>query len=456
MNSTAQVVICGAGIAGVATAYQLAVKHQLDHILLIDERPPLTLTSDKSTECYRNFWPAPDGAMVQMMNRSIDLLEAWALESHNIFHLNRRGYVFATADPYQAERFIEAAGRAHALGAGPARLHRGDGAVPAYQPASPEGFQDMPTGADVLLDPAEIQAHFPVLARETCAVLHIRRAGWLSAQQLGVYLLEQAQAAGVRLLRDRVETIHAPGGRIQEVRTASGRRISTGNFVNAAGPLLGEVARMLDLELPVYSELHLKAAFQDHLGVLPREMPMLIWGDPQQLAWSEEERLSLAEDEEYAWTLETLPSGVHTRPEGAGDSQIILLLWEYNPPIMEPQFPPPLDPIYPEIVVRGLSTMIPRMVEYIERLPRPVLDGGYYTKTRENRPLAGPLPVAGAHLLGALSGFGIMSAPGLSELVAAEITGSPAPEYAPAFHPKRYENPAYLSMLDSWSDSWQL
>ena len=44
MNS-AEIVICGAGMAGIATAYQLAVKHGIRNITLADEGPPLSLTS---------------------------------------------------------------------------------------------------------------------------------------------------------------------------------------------------------------------------------------------------------------------------------------------------------------------------------------------------------------------------------------------------------------------------
>ena len=50
-----EVVICGAGIAGVAAAYHLAVRRGVRDVVLVDERPPLTLTSDKSAECYRNW-----------------------------------------------------------------------------------------------------------------------------------------------------------------------------------------------------------------------------------------------------------------------------------------------------------------------------------------------------------------------------------------------------------------
>src|SRR6186997_2591719 len=119
--SSAAVVICGAGIAGVATAYHLAVRRGVRGVVLVDERPPLTLTSDKSAECYRNWWPGPGDAMVAVMNRSIDLLEELARESGNVFRMNRRGYLFATADPARAARFVESAREAEVLGSGPAR-----------------------------------------------------------------------------------------------------------------------------------------------------------------------------------------------------------------------------------------------------------------------------------------------------------------------------------------------
>ena len=67
---TAEVVICGAGIAGIAAAYHLAVRRGVTGVVLVDERPPLSLTSDKSTECYRNWWPGPGDAMVRLMNRA--------------------------------------------------------------------------------------------------------------------------------------------------------------------------------------------------------------------------------------------------------------------------------------------------------------------------------------------------------------------------------------------------
>jgi glycine/D-amino acid oxidase-like deaminating enzyme len=113
----------GAGIAGISAAYHLAVKQRIKRVVLVDERPPLSLTSDKSTECYRNLWPGPGDAMVGLMNRSIDIMEELARQSSNRFHLNRRGYVYVTADPKRISHFERFAKEASELGVGPVLSH---------------------------------------------------------------------------------------------------------------------------------------------------------------------------------------------------------------------------------------------------------------------------------------------------------------------------------------------
>ena len=113
-------VVCGAGIAGIAGAYALT-QNGLKRVLIVDPGPPLSLTSDKSTECYRNWWPGPGDAMVALMNRSIDLMEGHAQDSNNCFILNRRGYLFATASPKMIDTFAIQASEAEELGAGPLR-----------------------------------------------------------------------------------------------------------------------------------------------------------------------------------------------------------------------------------------------------------------------------------------------------------------------------------------------
>ena len=458
-HSTADVVICGAGIAGIAAAYHLAVQRRVKNVILVEAQAPLTLTSDKSTECYRNWWPGPGEAMVSLMNRSIDFMEELAHESGNIFNLNRRGYLYATADPARIETFKQVAEEAASLGARPVRYHAGQPGEPAYQPASPQGFSDPLTGADVILNRDLIRQHFPYLVEQTVAVVHARRCGWFSAQQYGMYLLGQARAHGVRILEGRVESVEVTGNRVQTIKvtTPGGfETISTANFVNAAGPFQKQVARLIGVDLPVFSELHVKVAFNDHQRTIPRHAPLVIWTDPVRLPWSEEEQAMLAESDETCWLLDKFLPGVHARPEGEGDSTIILILWTYHTDPVEPTFPISFDPYYPEIALRGLAEMLPGLRTYFNRASKPVLDGGYYTKTRENRPLVGPLPVEGTYLIGALSGYGLMASAAAGELLAAHLTGSDLPAYAPAFILDRYEDPAYQRLLENWGASGQL
>ncbi|HEX6384192.1 MAG TPA: FAD-dependent oxidoreductase, partial [Anaerolineae bacterium] len=84
------------------------------------------------------------------------------------------------------------------------------------------------------------------------------------------------------------------------------------------------------------------------------------------------------------------------------------------------------------------------------RMGKPFIDGGYYCKTRENRPLIGPLPVEGAYVFGAVSGYGIMASMAGGELLAVHVTGSHLPDYAPAFLLSRYDDPAYQKLLQNW------
>ena len=452
-QSTASVVICGAGIAGISAAYHLAVAHGVEDVVLVDERPPLTLTSDKSTECYRNWWPGPGNAMVSLMNRSIDILEDLARESGNAFNMNRRGYLYATADPTRIPLTRRAAQECAALGAGPVRHHPGDA---PYRSPLPQGYAGEPTGADLILDPALIRQRFPYLSARTLAVLHARRCGWFSAQQLGMYLLERAREHGVTFVPDRVEMIDVRKGGVRAVRLQSGDVLTTDRFVNAAGPFLAEIAAMLGVHLPIFCELHAKVIFRDDLRVVPRDAPLLIWIDPQVLPWSEEERVLLAQDDVTKRFLRALPSGVHARPEGGPESNVLLMLWAYQTPPMAPIWPPRFDPHYFEIVLRGLTRMLPGLQAYLDRAPRPTIDGGYYTRTRENRPLIGPLPVRGAYVIGALSGFGVMAACAAGELLARHLTGGALPPYAPAFVLERYRDPGYQRLLETWEESGQL
>jgi glycine/D-amino acid oxidase-like deaminating enzyme len=389
----AEVVIAGAGMAGIAAAHQFSVRAGISRIVLVDPREPLSLTSNKGTEGYRNFWPGPDDVMVRFMDRSIDLLEALDRDSGQAFDLNRRGYVFLTADLGEAER-----------------LRRHDG--PSAQ------FVE---GGRV------IRTRYPFVTDRVVAMLHIRRAGFMDAVKLGHWLLARARAHGVDLVRDEVTGLDLENGRLAAVRLASGARIETRAFVLAAGPLLPPWEDRLHLGVPIVNEPHGKVSFEDEAGVVPRDIPMMIWNDPVDLD-----------------ALGTFPAGVHLRPRGA---RSLLGIWTYDARVEPPAFPPQFAEDYSRIVIGGLTAMVPGLARYAGRAHEGIVDGGYYCKTPDNRPLIGPTSLEGVYLLGALSGFGIMASQAAAELVAAHLLDQPLPEYAAAFRPARFDDPSYRSLL---------
>jgi glycine/D-amino acid oxidase-like deaminating enzyme len=103
-----------------------------------------------------------------------------------------------------------------------------------------------------------------------------------------------------------------------------------------------------------------------------------------------------------------------------------------------------------------MTRLAPGLSAYLERLPHAYMDGGYYTKTVENRPLVGPMGPGGAYVCAAFSGFGLMAAPAAAELLAAQVTGASRPEYERAFLPSRYDDAAYCAQVAQWGSTGQL
>lgn len=380
-------------MAGIAAAYHLAVRAGVPRVVIVDPRQPLSLTSSKGTEAYRNYWPGPDDTMARFMDRSIDLLDTLDRESGQAFELNRRGYVFLTADPGEAARL---------------RGHEG------------------PTAHFVEGEQA-IRARFPYVTDRVAGMLHVRRAGYMNAMKLGQWLLGRALASGAELLHDEVTGLVVNHGQLSSIQLASGAHIDARAFVLAAGPLLPKWTDRLALDIPIVNELHSKISFEDDAGVIPRDTPLMIWNDAVDLG-----------------ALGRFPGGVHLRPRGP---RSLLGIWTYDTRIEDATFPPAFADDYSDIVIRGLAAMMPGLRAYIGRSHEAVVDGGYYCKTPDNRPLIGPTAIEGAYVLGAFSGFGIMASQAAAELLAARLLDKPMPDYAPAFHPGRFDDPAYQRIL---------
>lgn len=381
----------------------------------------MSYTSAQSGDNYRNWWPHP--TMAAFTNDSIERMRSLASASNDVFSMTSRGYVLATREREIAEMVS----------------------------SLPRGIDvDVCTGRD------SIAMDYPALSDEIANVIHIGTGGDISGQQLGNYMLEKVRAVGGRRLPGEVVAIDGDSPFTLTVELGGGRQtVKSEIVVNAAGPFVDNIAKMLGQGLPVKNIYQQKVAFEDTLQAVPRDMPFSIDLDRKLLNWSEEERELLAEDLDRAWLTQEMPGGTHCRPEGKG--KWVKLGWAYNERVSEPQQDlanePAIDPQFPEIVIRGAAAFLPPLEPYIETPPtRFTHYGGYYTMTEENWPLIGPMGRNGAFVVGALSGFGSMSACAAGALCASWISGGYLPDYAGALSLARYDDAELIAGLQKTAD----
>ncbi len=448
LNDEYDLLVIGAGLAGIATAYYLTRSTRSPNTAIVDWRQPMSYTTAQSGDNYRNWWPHP--TMTAFTNASIDLMESIARESGNALNLTRRGYLLVTRNTDIAPLVDEL--YAGYVGAGPEFVREHDTSS-IYTPPD-DDWTLAPDGVDILLGSTLIREQFPALNPDIRSALHVRRAGELSGQQLGAWMLERYRDAGGKRIRGQVVGIESDAGFSIDMRSEDGsRRIRAARIVIAAGPYVGDVASMLGIELPVSNVYQQKTAFDDRLGAVPRDLPFTIDLDAFELDWSDEEREFLAAGKETAWLTEKLTGGVHCRPEGGVTGSWVKLGWAFNGEASQPvdelaeeslRFEP-----FPEIVMRAAARTLPALSGYLENFPARFSHyGGYYTMTEENWPLIGPLDVDNAFVVGALSGFGSMAAAAAGELCARWVNDEPLPDYAPELCPARMDNaPLRASLL---------
>lgn len=443
-SEATDVAVIGAGNVGIAVAYYL-LRHQAVRVVLIDAGAPMALTSAQSGENYRNWWPHP--VMRAFTDHAIDLMEEIARVSENRLNMTRRGYALATRRERPQDLIAELY-RGYGETAGDRIRFHETGGRSGYRPALSQDWEDAPDGVDVLMDRALIREHFPSYAPDIATVLHIRRAGDISGQQMGAWMLEAIRAAGGRLRRARLTAVEGTAPFVLRLESADGvaSTLQADRLVNAAGPFFAEIGAMLGEALPVSCVYQQKIAFADREGAIPRAMPFSIDLDGQTLSWTDEERELLASEPATASLLRPMPGAVHCRPDGGNRGTWLKMGWAYNKTPSDPHTVPPIEPNFPDIVLRGASRLNPSLAVYIGRLPRGTRHyGGYYTMTPENWPLIGPMRTQGTFMAGALSGFGTMGATATGELCAACMEGAALPAYADYFTLQRYEDTALMA-----------
>jgi glycine/D-amino acid oxidase-like deaminating enzyme len=417
------IAICGAGIAGIATAYYLATKYAQARVLLIDKLLPMSFTTAKSGENFRDYWP--QSCMASFAGHSLELMRGLADESNDAFDMRSFGYDFVS----------ESAQR---------EIFRSD------------HLRSSDSGLERNQDAAAIRREYPYLADTIEQLVHIDRAGAIDVYALGSLLLSRARVAGLQLVQGNIRSIDrgASGFRLHLGGDDGDIEVAADRVVLAAGPFVDELAGMLGIALPVESILQRKFVIPDPDRIIPRDMPFTIFADSQTLNWSDEERQLFEAEPEYRWLLEEFPPGLHVKPESRTQ---IKLGWAYNRAPEAPKWEPEDDLEFPSIVLRGASRFIPALGRYADQIPTPIVQySGYYTRTRENWPLIGPLGDDGLFTVAALSGYGTMCGCAAGELCADWMMGASLPGYARHFHPDRYNDAEIMAEIRGIQSDGQL
>jgi len=416
-----KIVICGAGIVGVSTAFYLSRLMPKATIILIDKHQPLSFTSSQSGENFRDYWSHP--CMEKLCSRSIDLMEGLQKEFEVPgFTMKFSGYHFVSS---HQQKSIFA-----------------DDETPAFRARN-----HVETNADV------IQEQHPYLAPNIHKSIFIKKAGYVDSIVMANAMLQQAKNRNVQLIEAEVVDIYKTQTNI-EVKLDKYESIKADQLVLATGPFINHLAKMLGIQFPVWNTLQRKIIIPDPLGIIPTEMPFTIFADKQKLNWSAEEMDFFKTDESLQWLLQEFPGAIHIKPESGNR---VKMGWAFSKQVVEPKWTIPKSTYFAQVLLKGASRFIPALSAYAENIPTPLIEyGGFYTRTKENWPLIGSTGVDNVFIAGAFAGFGTMAACAAGELCALHMTNQNLPDYAPYFYPNRKENLAIQKEIDALQSDGQL
>lgn len=371
LPKTADVVVIGGGIVGVATAFWLS-KAGLDTVLVEMREGLSTLTTPLSIESFRA--QMTEKAMADLVLPSIRMYETFAetvgIPGHDIA-LKHQGYLFVSDDATMAEKLKQAVGIHHSYG----------------------------VAGSEFLNQADIQKRFPYISeRMVCGTFH-QNDGWLSTHEATQGFAKGSHARF--LLSTKAIGIDQDAEGVCSVRTDRGI-IATRQVVNCAGPFAQAVAQMVGVTLPI------DAVRRQKVHVSPK--PQIPRGAP----------LCIDIGQETYW-----------RPEHGG----ALMAWvdPDEKPTISPVEDVPTDWDYAAVLLDKITALSPFWAEVAETLSSSDLTttAGYYMYTPDDQPLIGPVAeVRGFHLN---CGYwaGVMLSPEAGRRVAQLVTGQMKPANNP-------------------------
>ncbi|HEU4863010.1 MAG TPA: FAD-binding oxidoreductase [Candidatus Limnocylindria bacterium] len=224
----ADVVIVGGAIVGSSVATFLALRPDFDGRIVVVERDPSFRTSSTTLSAASIRLQFSTPLNIEISRFGVEVIkhpDRYLAVDGEIpeFDFVENGYLFLATD------------------AGLATLERNH----AIQRAL-----DVPV---VLLSPSELRERFGWMNVDDLAgaSLGLGNEGWFDAHALLQGFRRRARSLGVVERIGEVVAVDRDGDRVSGVRLADGSRIAAGWVVNAAGPRAADVARMVDVELPV-------------------------------------------------------------------------------------------------------------------------------------------------------------------------------------------------------------
>ena len=370
-QETADAVVIGGGIIGVATAFWLSRAGM--STILVEMRDGLsTLTTTASIESFRAQFTEP--AMAALAKESIDVWENFAqttgLEGYEI-DLHHGGYLFLTTEVDMVAEVKATVEAYHKVGVTDSEYLSGD----------------------------EVIKRWPWLNPEIKAGAFRAKDGWFSAHEVTQGFARAADKARF-YVRTRATGIETDSQGVCAVTTDRGR-ISTRVVVNAAGPFAINVGRWVGLDLPIYQMRRQRVFVAPHPKI-PQNSPLI-----------------MDVDNESYW-----------RPETGG----ALLGWhdpeeQKSEPLENPQG----DWDFPAFNLEMCSRLSPFWSEVVEDLKQEDLSvyAGQYVHSPDDQPLIGPVSGIPGFFLNCAYWPGVMLSAAAGRWTCDLVTGRMKPEDNP-------------------------
>ena len=375
---TADAVVIGGGIVGVATAFWLS-RAGLDTVLVEMRDGLSTLTTPESIESFRAQFTEP--AMSTLAQESIRVYESFAdvigIPEYDI-DIHHQGYLFVTDDASMIDDVKAAVEKHHELGVTDSEFLTGDAA----------------------------RARFPYLSETVVAGTFRQRDGWLSTHEATQGFAKGCDASF--LVRTEATDILQDEEGVCGLETDRGT-IATRVVVNAAGPFAGKIGEMVGLDLPL-EPVRRQKVFLSQQPRVPQDAPLTI----------------------------DIVRDAYWRPET--DGAYIAWVDPDEPVDEDPAEDPYTDPHFAAIVLDKLRHITPFWEEIAMNLKRSDVhpSAGYYVYTPDDQPLIGPVPEVPGFYVNCGYWAGVMLSPAAGKRVADLVTGRIKPQDN-ILRPTRYD-----------------